>query len=81
MAAINLDDPRTTLRLDPERKKKAHRIATSLNISLNQYIELLIDQADEGGHTPSVSDQIAELQKKTAQLDERLHNLQQKKAK
>lgn len=78
---INLDSPKTTLDLNPEMKKKAHRIATALNLSMNQYIELLISQAKEGGENTSVSDAISELQQKTAQLDERLQEIQKKVSK
>lgn len=80
-AKINLDDPRTNLRLDPKWKKKAYKIATLRNMSLNQYIEHLIETAPEKDGEPTVREQIADLQKKTADLDARLHQLNQEKSK
>jgi hypothetical protein len=46
MGRINLQSESTTLRLSPARKAKAHALAESLNLSLAQFIELLIDRAD-----------------------------------
>jgi antitoxin component of RelBE/YafQ-DinJ toxin-antitoxin module len=46
MRKINLDDPKITLRLDLELKKKAARIATARGLSVSQLIEELISQTD-----------------------------------
>lgn len=46
MGRINLQSGSTTLRLSAARKAKAHALAESLNLSLAQFIELLIDRAD-----------------------------------
>lgn len=46
MGRINLQSESTTLRLSAARKAKAHALAQSLNLSLAQFIELLIDRAD-----------------------------------
>jgi len=46
MGKINLQSESTTLRLSPARKAKAHALAESLNLSLAQFIEMLIDRAD-----------------------------------
>ncbi len=45
MGKINLQSESTTLRLSPARKAKAHALAESLNLSLAQFIEMLIDRA------------------------------------
>jgi antitoxin component of RelBE/YafQ-DinJ toxin-antitoxin module len=46
MRKINLDDPKITLRLDLELKKKAARIAVARGLSVSQLIEQLIAQTD-----------------------------------
>jgi len=46
MRKINLDDPKITLRLDLELKKKAARIADARGLSVSQLIEQLIAQTD-----------------------------------
>lgn len=78
---INLDDPRTTLRIAPRLKKKASDIAQARNISLNQYIEELIERANVADDNSTLRDDIAELKEKTAQLDARLKDLQKKPSK
>lgn len=49
MGRINLQSESTTLRLSPERKARAHALAQSLNLSLAQFIEMLIDRAELPG--------------------------------
>lgn len=80
-AKPNLDDPKLTVEIAVAKKQKAYRIAQSKGWSLTQLIEWFIDNADERGNAPSISDQIAQLQQKTAQLDQDLHDLKKKKAK
>ena len=46
MRKINLDSPKMTLRLEPELKKKAARLAIARGLSVSQLIEELIFQAD-----------------------------------
>jgi antitoxin component of RelBE/YafQ-DinJ toxin-antitoxin module len=46
MRKINLDDPKITLRLDLELKKKAARLAEKRGLSVSQFIEILIAQTD-----------------------------------
>lgn len=77
---INLDESKTTLRLAPRWKKKASEIAASRNLSLTQYIESLIEAADERLDAPSVRDQIAQLQKQTNDLDQQLQKLKKGKS-
>jgi hypothetical protein len=49
MGRINLQSESTTLRLSPERKAKAYAMAQALNLSLAQFIEMLIDRAEVPG--------------------------------
>jgi hypothetical protein len=49
MGRINLQSENTTLRLSIERKARAHSLAQSLNLSLAQFIEMLIDRAELPG--------------------------------
>lgn len=46
MRKINLDDPKITLRLNLDLKKKAARIAERRGLSVSQFIEELILQTD-----------------------------------
>jgi hypothetical protein len=46
MRKINLDSPKMTLRLEPELKKKAARLAIARGLTVSQFIEELIFQAD-----------------------------------
>jgi hypothetical protein len=46
MRKINLDDPKITLRLNLDLKKKAARIAERRGLSVSQLIEELILQTD-----------------------------------
>lgn len=46
MRKINLDDPKITLRLDVELKKKAARLAQRRGLSVSQLIEELILHSD-----------------------------------
>jgi hypothetical protein len=46
MRKINLDSPKMTLRLEPELKKKAARLAVARGLTVSQFIEELIFQAD-----------------------------------
>ena len=46
MRKINFDSPKMTLRLQPELKKKAARLALARGSSVSQLIEELIFQAD-----------------------------------
>ena len=46
MRKINLDDPKITLRLNLDLKKKAARIAERRGLSVSQLVEELILQTD-----------------------------------
>lgn len=57
---INLDSSRTTLHLDPERKKQAGEMAKKLNLSFTQYIEKLISEAEK--YNPDIAKKMQEIE-------------------
>lgn len=75
---INLDDPKTTLRLDPKRKRKAFELAQARNLSLNQFIEELIDAAEEPRRQPSIQKEVASLQRQLGELNTKMGQLEKK---
>ena len=74
----NLKEGRVGLRLSLEAKNRAYEQASKRNLSINQYIELLIEQAESADKGSSIADQISELKEKHAKLEETLSDVQKK---
>lgn len=69
------------MEINVSKKRKAVRIAESKGWTMKQLIEWLIDNADESGGAPNLEGQVADLQRKTADLYARLGDLDKKKSK
>lgn len=69
------------MEIEVSKKQKAVRIAEAKGWSMRQLIEWFIDNADESGKAPNLESQVADLQRKTADLYARLGDLDKNKSK